>query len=163
MVSVNLPLADFVVSSTDVAFTVTKGKAAAVAGAVYVAGAPLAVLVGAILPQLGEQTTPFCVKVQLAPLFVASFIVVAVNCCIAFNATLADVGDTETVIGETAMEALVLAMAFAIEVAVNNTWSLLDLVGNGGLGGAVYVTAVPLEVLAEETVPHELSQEEVTI
>jgi hypothetical protein len=54
-----LALADAVGSSTDVAETVTNGKAGAVAGGVYVAGTPFAVFAGLIVPQPGEQAAPF--------------------------------------------------------------------------------------------------------
>ena len=51
--------ADFVVSATEVAVTVTVGLAGSDVGAVYVAGAPLAVLVGEIVPHAGVQAAPF--------------------------------------------------------------------------------------------------------
>jgi hypothetical protein len=61
-----------------------------------VAAAPLAVLAGLIVPQPGEQATPFCVNVQVTPLLVASYITVAVNKLEAFNETPAVGGETET-------------------------------------------------------------------
>ena len=68
------------------------------------------------MPQPGEQVAPFCVNVHVTPLLVPSF-VVAVNCCVAFTATLAELGDTATEIGTSIMEALVLARVFFAEVA----------------------------------------------
>ena len=57
--------ADFVLSAADVAVTVTVGLAGNVVGAVYVAGAPLAVLAGAIVPHPGVHDAPPCVSVQV--------------------------------------------------------------------------------------------------
>jgi len=76
-VSVTVAEADFAVFSTDVAVTVTVPLAGIVAGAMYVAGAPLAVLAGAIVPHPGEHAAPPCVRVQVAP-FILS-VTVAVN------------------------------------------------------------------------------------
>ncbi len=58
--------------------------------------APLAVLVGLIVPQVGEHAAPFCVKIQVTPLLVPSFVTVPVICCAAFNVTLDEDGDTAT-------------------------------------------------------------------
>ena len=60
------------------------------------AAAPLAVLAGLIVPQPGEQATPFCVNVQVTPLLVGSYVTVAVNRVEAFNETPAEGGETET-------------------------------------------------------------------
>lgn len=87
--------ADLVVSATEVAVTVTVAFGGAAAGAVYVVGEPLAVLVGAIAPHTGEHAAPPCVSVQVTPvLFVP--VTVAVNACVWLKPTLAVAGDTAT-------------------------------------------------------------------
>jgi len=116
-----------------------------------------------MLPQPGEQGAPFCVNVQVTPLLVPSLVTVAVNGWVAFNVTLAEADVTDTEMGETVMEVLVLTMLSITEVATNNTRTMArqDAGQEGGVAAAVYVTGEPLAVLAGETVPHELSQEEV--
>jgi hypothetical protein len=118
-----------------------------------------------MLPQPGEQGAPFCVKVQVTPLLVPSSVTVAVNGSVAFNVTLAETDDTDTEMGETSMEVLVLTMLSVTEVATNDTRTMpwQDAGQRGGAAGAVYVTGEPLAVLAGETVPHELSQGEVAV
>ena len=91
---VTVAAADSVGAVTDVAITVTVGFAGTVAGAVNVAGLPLAVVVGAMVPQPGEQAVPPCVNVQVTPLLLGSFATVAVNCCVPFIATLTVAGVT---------------------------------------------------------------------
>jgi hypothetical protein len=96
------------------------------------------VLAGAIVPQPGEHAVPFCVNVQVTPLFVPSFVTVAVNCWVAFTATLAEVGDTDTEMGKSAIEARALAMVSATEVAINTTWPSVARAGiEGGVAGAI--------------------------
>jgi hypothetical protein len=94
------------------------------------------VLVGAIVPHPGAQAPPFCVKVHVtpapAPLFVPSFVTVAVNCWVALTGTLAEVGVTDTEMGKNFMGALVLAIGFVTEVATNAT-----LVATSRFEGAV--------------------------
>jgi len=63
-------------------------------------------------------------------------VTVAVNCCVAFTATLTEVGDTATEIGERTMEALALTRVFFAEVAVNDNWPLAPC-GIGEVAGAV--------------------------
>jgi len=92
-------LPDLVGSSTEVATTLTTGSTGEVAGAVYVAGAPLAVFVGLMVPQTGEQVTPFCCRLQVTPWLVPSFVTVAVTCCVIVKGTVAGLGDAETWIG----------------------------------------------------------------
>ena len=87
------------------------------------------------MPQPGEQAAPFCVNDQVTPLLLPSFVTVAVNCCMAFTATLTEVGDTDTEMGKSVMEALVLASVFVTDVAINDNWPLAD--GNGEVAGAV--------------------------
>ena len=50
---------------------------------------PLAVLDALIVPQTGEQAAPFCVSVQLSPLFAPSFAYIGgkLLCLIHFNAS----------------------------------------------------------------------------
>lgn len=69
------------------------------------------------MPQPGTQAVPFCVNVQDAPLLVPSFVTVAVNCWVAFTATLADVGDTPIAIVCTVICACAKAIVLATEVA----------------------------------------------
>ena len=78
-------LADFVLSVTDVAVTVTEPPVGAVAGAVYVVAAPLAVAAGLNDPQEFAG-----VQVQLTPPFDESFDTVAVSDAVAPAVT--DVG-----------------------------------------------------------------------
>jgi hypothetical protein len=82
-----------------------------------VAAAPLAVLVGVIVPQLGEQATPFSVRLQLTPLLVPSFFTVAENRCVPFRATLAEPGDTDTEMAGRLRLAVAEALVFVTEVA----------------------------------------------
>jgi hypothetical protein len=56
-------------------------------------------VVGVIVPQAGEHAAPSWVRVQLTPLLVPSFTTVALNCCVSFSATLAEVGDKDTEVG----------------------------------------------------------------
>jgi len=81
LVTVTVAPADLVVSVTEVAVTVTIAGVGTAAGAVYVLGAPLNVLVGEIVPHVGahaEGGVP-CVVVQLTPAFAGSFRTVGVN------------------------------------------------------------------------------------
>ncbi len=88
-------------------------------------GAPLAVMGGAIVPQPGEHAVPACVKVQATPLLMTSFATVAMNCCVAFTATLAVVGETETVIPTTVAVAVANLVVSVTEVAVIVTMGLV--------------------------------------
>ena len=98
-------------------------------------GTPLAILAGDMVPHPGEQATPFCVKVHVTPApdppFAPSFVTVAVNDCVAFTATLAEVGKTDTEISWIVMRAVAFAPALVTEVAIAAT------VPDGGVTGAV--------------------------
>ena len=97
------------------------------------AGLPLAVIAGAIVPQLGEHTAPPCVSVQLTPLLLGSFVTVAVNCCIAFTLTFAVVGEMETAMGgKTVTVAVADFVVSATEIAETVTCA-----GIGTTDGAV--------------------------
>ena len=137
VVTVMVTLADFAVSVTEVAVIVNKGYAVTVAGAVKIAGAPLAVLVGDMVPHPGEQATPFCVKVHVtpapAPPFAPSFVTVAVSGCVAFTAMLAEAGETDTEMDRIVMPAVALAPVLVIEIA---TMAMATL-PTGGFTGAV--------------------------
>jgi hypothetical protein len=100
--------------------TVTDAKAGAVAGGVYLAGTPLAVFAGLIVPQPGEQAAPFWVRLQVTPLLVPSFVTVGKNCCVAVSATLAEAGDKLTVIGRSVIDARPRAALFVTEAACRN-------------------------------------------
>ena len=80
-------------------------------------GAPFAVLMKLRVPHAGEQLTPFSASVQFTPLLVPSLVTVGVNCCIAFTATLADVGETATEMGRIRIDARPKATLFVTEVA----------------------------------------------
>jgi hypothetical protein len=90
--------------------------------------------------------------VQVTPLFAESLVTVAVNCAVVPGDTVAELGETETVIAGT-VTVMVAEADFdvsATEVAVIVTVKPAD----GGLVGAVYVVADPLAVAVGETVPH---------
>jgi hypothetical protein len=70
-------VAVFVASATEVAVTVTLAGVGAALGAVYVTGAPLALLNGDTLPH-AAPLQPAPDTVQLTPLFAESFVTVAV-------------------------------------------------------------------------------------
>lgn len=91
---VTAAVAEKLESAAEVATTVTFGFAGTVAGAVKVAGLPLAVVAGAMVPQPGEQAVPPCVNVQATPLLLGSFATAAVNCCVPLVATLTFAGAT---------------------------------------------------------------------
>ena len=113
------------------------------------AGLPLAVVAGAIVPQLGEHTAPPCVSVQLTPLLLGSFVTVAVNSCVPVTATLAVPGETDT---PTPFVTVIVAVAdtavLATDVVTTVTFGF-----PGTVEGAVYVAALPLGVVAGAMVP----------
>ena len=81
--------------------------------------APLAELVGLTLPQtLAGHAAPFCTTLQVTPLFVTSFVTVAVNLEVTPTARFAAAGLTETEIMGTVMIAEPLAVGSSTEVAV---------------------------------------------
>jgi lipoprotein-anchoring transpeptidase ErfK/SrfK len=88
---VMVAVAAFVVSATEVAVTVTLASAGTVAGAAKVAAFPVPVVDGSMLPQAVEQSTPFCVNVQVTPWRLESLPTVAVN-GVAFRAAVAPTG-----------------------------------------------------------------------
>lgn len=76
---------------------------------------------------------PAPLKVQLTPLFCASFVTVAVKPCVRLTVTLADVGATETAIaGAIVIVAEALLVVSATEVAFNVT-----VAGDGTEAGAL--------------------------
>ncbi|PYU51274.1 MAG: hypothetical protein DMG48_10540 [Acidobacteria bacterium] len=132
-VTVAVAVADFVASAADVATTLTFGFAGTVPGAVYVAALPLEVVAGAMVPQLGEHGVPPCVRVQLTPLLLGSFVTAAVNCCVVFTVTFAVVGETETAMGGmTVTVAVADFVVSATEIALIVIWA-----GLGTADGAV--------------------------
>lgn len=91
--------ADFVASAAEVAVSViVPACAGGVAGAVYVVGEPLVVLVGAIVPHPGGQAAPPCVSVHVTPVLGVP-VTAAINACVWPTETLAVVGVTVTVMG----------------------------------------------------------------
>ena len=113
------------------------------------AGLPLAVIAGAIVPQLGEHTAPPCVSVQLTPLLLGSFVTVAVNCCVPVTATLAVPGETDT---PTPVVTVTVAVADTAELATDVA-TTVTFGFPGTVDGAVYVAAFPLGVVAGAMVP----------
>jgi hypothetical protein len=149
LVSVIVALDDLVVSATALAFRMTVALDGTVAGAVYVVSAPLAALVGLVWPHPGEQSVPFCVSVQVTPAFVASLLIVAVNCCVALTGMIALFGETaETTIAGIVTVACEDLVESETDVAVTATVKSVD-----GSPGAVYVIATPLAVEVGETLP----------
>jgi hypothetical protein len=145
--TVNVAEEDFVVSVTEVAVTVTARLLAGGApGAVYVTLSPLEVEVGDTVPHgVAEQLT-----VQFTPALAGSKFRDALNCVVPPAWTVAVVGATETVIASTVMVANADFFESATEVAVSVTFRSLT----GGVLGAEYVTAAPLDVALGETEPH---------
>jgi hypothetical protein len=115
-----------------------------------VVGLPLAVLEGAIVPQVGEHAVPPCVSVQLIPACVKSLPTVAVNCWVRFTGNSPLPGVTEIVIAGTVTVWVFDAAVLNTEVAVMETNKSLT----GGVVGAVKVVAAPLAVALGKTVPH---------
>lgn len=122
----------FVESDTDAAAIVTAGLAGTVAGAVKVAGAPLAVN-AVIVPHPGEQAFPPWVRVQVTPLFPVSLVTVAVKLAVSLTGTFALGGATATMIAGTVMVAELVLVVSATDVAV----IVIVRVLGGGAGGAV--------------------------
>src|SRR5215831_20964566 len=138
--------ADFVLSLTEVAASVTVAAAGMVAGGVYVVGLPLEVAAGDTAPQV-EQAAEARLRVQLTPELAESFPTVAVNGREELSGIRA--GETETVIAGTVTEAVAVAPLKATEVAVTVTAR-----SAGGGAGAVYVFGVPLAVGPAGIEPH---------
>jgi hypothetical protein len=78
-VIVTLEESDIDGSVTDVAMTSTGGVAGSEAGAVYVVGAPLAVVNGETFPHSAAHAGPSCQSVQVTPLLAVSLPTVAMN------------------------------------------------------------------------------------
>jgi hypothetical protein len=150
-VTVMVALAETVGSVTEVAVTVTVPPLGTAAGAVYVVAVPLAVWVGATLPQ-----APVVVQetLQVTPPFAESLPTEAVSVVVAFTATLAASGLTFTVtvgpppLGTTVMTALAEILGSVTEAAVTVTVPPV-----GMFNGAMYVAVAPLAVCVGETVP----------
>lgn len=104
--------------NTEVAVTVTsKSTVGGVAGAVYVVATPLAVFSGEIVPHgAGEHDT-----LQVTPLLLGSLVTVAENCVFAPACTVAEGGETATLIPGTVMLAEAVAPLFAAAVAIRAT------------------------------------------
>ena len=126
-------VAETVVSATEVATMVTSAFTGTLPGAVYVAAVPLGVVAGAMVPQPGEHPVPLCVSVQLTPLLPASFVTVAVNCCVPVTGTLAVAGETETAMGGV----MVIVAAADFVVSATETAVTVTCAGVGTADGAV--------------------------
>jgi hypothetical protein len=129
-VTVIAAVAVLVLSVTDVAVSVTEAGAGTVAGAVYVTGAPDAVLAAESAPQVAAlQPDPD--TVQFTPLFPASFATVAVNIIVLPMGTVVVFGERVTETPTAAAVVIVAAAVFvpsATEIAVSVT--------TGGVGTA---------------------------
>jgi len=97
---------------------VTVAGVGTIAGAVYVVAVPLAVLAGEIVPHAGEQGVPLCVKVQVTPLLLGSFVTVGVNCCVALTFTVGFVGEMLTLIGGAAVIVIVADANLVVSTGV---------------------------------------------
>ena len=127
--------ADFVVSATEVAFSVTVAGVGTAPGAVYVTAAPDALVVGATDPQ-AAPLHPVPVTVQVTPLFAESFATVAVKDCVAFTAILAEGCDTVTTIGAAAAVTVIVAEA-DFDVSATEVAFKVTAAGLGTAVGAV--------------------------
>lgn len=136
-VIVTVALADFVVSATLVAVTVTLAGEGTLAGAVYVAlAAPFATIVPTIEFPPAPPFTLHVTAVDGAP----GPVTVAVNPCAAFVATLALVGEIPTSMSSCNVTlADPLALGDATLTAVTVT-----VAGDGSTFGAVYVPLVEI-------------------
>jgi len=117
--TVMVAVEDAAASATEVAVIVTcKSEGGGFGGAVYVVAAPLAVVVGEILPQgAGEQDT-----FQLTPLLLGSLITVATIFCTTVPACTEETGAvTETVIEGTVIVTAADLVESARDVAVTVT------------------------------------------
>jgi hypothetical protein len=103
LVSVTLAAAELVGSVAEAAVRVTVRLTGSAAGALYVAGPPLAVLPGLTVPHAGEHGAPFWLSAQVTPLFALSLPTVAVNFWEVFDGNSAVTGTTPTVTGGTSM------------------------------------------------------------
>ena len=82
-------------------------------------------------------------------MLLGSFVTVAVNCCVFVTSTLAVVGEMDTAIGGVTVAVAVADFVLsAADVATTLTFGLA-----GTVPGAVYVAALPLEVVAGTMVP----------
>jgi hypothetical protein len=141
--------ADFVVSVTEVAVTVTVLPVGTADGAVYVVAVPLAVLVGLnppqapMLPQVTDQVTPA---------FAESLLTTAVSDVVALVwSEEGGSGLKATEIGTAAVMVMVADADFVVSVTeVAVTVTVLPV---GTADGAVYVVAEPLAVLVELNPP----------
>jgi hypothetical protein len=90
---------------------------------------------------------------QFTPLFVVSFVTVAVNPCVPASCTLVVVSDKLTAIADGAAVTVIVAAADFVasdtDVAVSVT-----VAGFGTLAGAVYVIAVPEALDVVDKAPH---------
>jgi hypothetical protein len=137
-------------SVTEVAVTVTENPA--VEGAVYVVAVPLAVEVGAKLP----QAVALQVTVHLTPALALSLLTTAVR--LAVEPAASDIGGvglraTEMVGGGAAV--IVIVAEAVLVASVTDVAVTVTVAGLGTVLGAVYTVAAPLRVDVGETLPHE--------
>src|SRR5437016_180470 len=124
-------LADFVVSRTDLAVSVTVGLAGTAAGAVYVT---VVAVCPDSAPHVGAQLLPDWVRLQVTPWFAGSLATDAVNCLAVETFSEALVGEIVTDTCDVAVTVIVAVadlVLFETEVAVN-----VIVAGLGKIGGA---------------------------
>src|SRR5437016_428344 len=137
-------LADFVVSRTDLAVSVTVGLAGTAAGAVYVT---VVAVCPDSAPHVGAQLLPDWVRLQVTPWFAGSLATDAVNCLAVETFSEALVGEIVTDTGDvTVMVALADFVVSRTDLAVSVTVGLA-----GTAAGAVYVTVV---AVCPDSAPH---------
>jgi F0F1-type ATP synthase assembly protein I len=150
--TVIVALANFVVSATAVAVSVTVGGLGAVPGAVNVIGVPDELVAADKLPHEGPpHSEPE--RAQVTPLFEGWPVTVAVKVVVAFTATVDEVGaiETETPAGG---EVIVIAAEADFVVSLTDVAVSVTVGGFGAVAGAVYVTAVPDMLDELESAPH---------
>lgn len=112
-------------------------------------GTPVAELAGEILPQAGEQGSPFCISVQFTLPPFESFCTVAEKGCVVLMPTLIVAGASETVMAGTVMVMTAVLVESVIDVAVSMRVRELA----GGVSGAVKRVGLPLSVVGNERLP----------
>jgi hypothetical protein len=140
--------ADFVVSLTDVAVTVTVAGVGGAAGALNVVAVPLGVVAGAKLPHWALPQ----VTVQVTPALALSLLTVAVSGAVCVAATDAGGLVRATEIGALGAEMVIVAEADFV-VSLTAVAVIVTVAGLGAEAGALYLVAAPLAVDEEEKEP----------
>jgi len=141
-VSVMVALADFEVSATDVAVSVTVAGLGNTPGAVNVIGVPDPLVADDKLP---HEDPPHSEpeSAQLTPLLEGSPITVAVRVVVAFTGTVAVVGATDTEIPAGVVAPIVIVAEAYFVPSLTDVAVIVTVGGLGTVAGAVKVTGVP--------------------